>query len=115
MALHRIEERDAGVASALLNTGQQVGGSVGLALLSTIVAQAFARQPGAAMTVDPTTGHPVPVDPAAFTDASIYSYDVAFYWGAGFFVLALAVVLFTIRLRASDLGDETQNAEHVAA
>ena len=115
VALHRIEERDAGVASALLNTGQQVGGSIGLALLSTIVAQAFARQPGATMTVDPTTGHPVPVDPAAFTDASIYSYDVAFYWGAGFFVLALAVVLFTIRLRASDLGDETQNAEHVAA
>ncbi|GAB90150.1 MFS transporter [Gordonia rhizosphera] len=115
VALHRIEERDAGVASALLNTGQQIGGSVGLALLSTIVAQVFARHPGSAMTVDPATGHPVPVDATAFKAASIYSYDVAFYWGAGFFVLALLVALSMIRLRASDMGDETQNAVHVAA
>ncbi|MEE4022804.1 MFS transporter [Gordonia sp. PKS22-38] len=115
VALHRIEERDAGVASALLNTGQQIGGSVGLALLSTIVAQVLARHPGSAMTVDPASGQPVPVDAAAFKEASIYSYDVAFYWGAGFFVLALLVTLATIRLRASDMGDETQNAVHVAA
>jgi hypothetical protein len=57
----------------------------------------------------------VPVDPAGFTAASIHSYDVAFYWGAGFFALALVVTLATIRLRAADLGDETQNAVHVAA
>jgi EmrB/QacA subfamily drug resistance transporter len=115
VALHRIEEHDAGVASALLNTAQQVGGSVGLALLSTIVTQVLTRHPGSAMQADPTTGQPVPVDPAGFTAASIYSYDVAFYWGAGFFALALIVTLITIRLRASDLGDETQNAVHVAA
>ncbi|WP_068274501.1 MFS transporter [Aldersonia kunmingensis] len=113
VSLHRIEERDSGVASALLNTAQQVGGSVGLALLSTIAAQVLLRHPGSAMQVDPATGQLVPADPVGFAAASIHSYDVAFYWGAGFFVLALIVTLFTVRLRASDL-DETQNAVHVA-
>jgi EmrB/QacA subfamily drug resistance transporter len=115
VALHRIKEHDSGVASALLNTAQQVGGAVGLALLSTIFAQVLARHPGSETTIDAATGNPVPVDPAGFTAASIHGYDVAFYWGAGFFVLALIVTLLTIRLRASDMGDETQNAVHVAA
>ncbi|WP_068274514.1 MFS transporter [Aldersonia kunmingensis] len=115
VALHRIEEHDSGVASALLNTSQQVGGSIGLALLSTIVTQVLTRHPGAAMQVDPSTGQMVPVDPVGFAAASIHSYDVAFYWGAGFFVLALIVTLVTIRMKASDLGDETQNAVLVAA
>ncbi len=35
-ALVGVEDHDAGVASALVNTAQQVGGSVGLALLNTI-------------------------------------------------------------------------------
>ena len=35
--------KDAGVASAMVNTMQQVGGSIGTALLSTFVAQATAR------------------------------------------------------------------------
>jgi sugar phosphate permease len=35
-ALSRIEDRIAGVASGLLNTSQQLGGAVGVALISTI-------------------------------------------------------------------------------
>jgi predicted MFS family arabinose efflux permease len=37
-AVAGVEQRDAGLASALLNTSQQVGGAVGLGLLSTIAA-----------------------------------------------------------------------------
>src|SRR5207344_2675104 len=36
VALSRVEDRDAGLASSLLNTGQQVGGALGLALLGTV-------------------------------------------------------------------------------
>jgi EmrB/QacA subfamily drug resistance transporter len=36
VALNRVQERDAGVASSLVNTGQQVGGSIGLAILGTV-------------------------------------------------------------------------------
>ncbi|PXW35561.1 UNVERIFIED_CONTAM: EmrB/QacA subfamily drug resistance transporter [Williamsia faeni] len=115
VALHRIKESDAGVASALLNTSQQVGGSVGIALLSTIVAQALSGQGGSEMTLNPTTGEPVPVNPDSFIDATIHSYDVAFYWGAGFMVLAFLVSTFMIRLNRHSLGDEPQNAAVAAA
>ena len=36
VALHNVAEQDSGVASSLLNTGQQVGGAIGLALLGTV-------------------------------------------------------------------------------
>lgn len=114
VALHRIDEKDSGVASALVNTAQQVGGSVGVALLSTIVAQVMSGDPGSAMKFDPT-GKPIPADPEAFIAASIHSYDVAFYWGAGFMALALVVTTFMIRMNRHALGDETQNAVPVAA
>jgi predicted MFS family arabinose efflux permease len=39
-ATQRVDQRDAGVASAVVNTSQQVGGSVGTALLNTIAASA---------------------------------------------------------------------------
>ena len=35
-----VDRRDAGVASAMVNTGQQIGGSIGTALLSTLAAGA---------------------------------------------------------------------------
>ena len=40
VALHQVDEQDSGVASALLNAAQQVGGAVGTALLTTISVQA---------------------------------------------------------------------------
>ncbi|MGL4304706.1 MAG: MFS transporter [Mycobacteriaceae bacterium] len=113
VALHNIEEKDSGVASALLNTAQQIGGSVGLALLSTIVTQVFTRDPGSAATFDPVTEKLIPVNPEAFMAASIHSYDVAFYWGAGFFLLALVVTLATIRMTADDLKTETSATAHM--
>src|SRR5215471_5448960 len=36
VALNRVAEADSGVASSVLNTGQQVGGAIGLALLGTV-------------------------------------------------------------------------------
>ena len=41
-ALTRVHDRDAGVASALVNTTQQIGGSLGTALLNTLAATATA-------------------------------------------------------------------------
>src|ERR1022692_1770892 len=36
VAMNRVDERDAGLASSLRNVGQQVGGSLGLAILGTV-------------------------------------------------------------------------------
>ena len=45
-ATQGVEFRDAGVASGLANTMQQVGGSIGTSLLTAIAAQAAARSLG---------------------------------------------------------------------
>ncbi|NMN96178.1 MFS transporter [Antrihabitans stalactiti] len=85
-ALHGVAEKDTGVASALLNAAQQVGGSIGTALLTTISVQVAERFYANNATVSDL--------PAK---AAIHSYDVAFYWGALFFLLSVIVVAFTIK------------------
>jgi EmrB/QacA subfamily drug resistance transporter len=67
---------DAGVASARVNTGQQVGGSIGTALLSTLAA-------GAAGAYGST--HQATADLAA--QAAVHGYTAAFAWAAGLFAV----------------------------
>jgi EmrB/QacA subfamily drug resistance transporter len=66
---------DAGVASALVNTNQQVGGSVGTALLNTLAASALAGYLLA-------HGH----SPLALAQAAVHSYVVAFWVSAAILV-----------------------------
>ena len=85
-----VERNEAGVASAMVNTSQQVGGSVGTALLSTLFASsaaAFAR------------AHPTAHGLQAA--ASVHGYDTAFWWAAGIFGVGLliAVLVFPMRVR----------------
>src|SRR5262249_17465893 len=62
VALNRVAEADSGVASSLLNTGQQLGGSIGLAVLGTVawtvVAHSVHAQ-AAHAAVAGRAGHPV--------------------------------------------------------
>ena len=83
-ALMGVQESDAGVASGLLNTTQQIGGAIGLAAVSTI-ATTF-------------TGHYVASHPGtspASGPALTYGFQIAFYVLAGVAALAsvLAIVL----------------------
>ncbi|MFJ4654354.1 MFS transporter [Nocardia sp. NPDC088792] len=97
-ALYAIDDRDAGVASGLLNAVQQIGAAIGTALLTTIAVQVSTRY-----------AHHHPPTPALPAHAAVHSYDVGFYWGAGFFVIAAIVVAITIRVRKLDAvsaGDE---------
>jgi EmrB/QacA subfamily drug resistance transporter len=71
---------DAGVASAMVNTNQQVGGSIGTALLNTIAASAFSSY---LVTHGPS--------PAAQAGAAVHSYIVAFWVSAGIFAAAAIV------------------------
>ncbi|AKJ12996.1 Puromycin resistance protein pur8 [Streptomyces incarnatus] len=43
LATHRVQPRDAGVASAMVSTSQQVGGSIGTALLNTVASSSGHR------------------------------------------------------------------------
>ena len=67
---------DAGVGSATLNTSQQVGGSIGTALLNTLAAgAATAYLVGKVPTPD------------NLASAALHSYTTAFLWSSGFFVV----------------------------
>jgi EmrB/QacA subfamily drug resistance transporter len=71
---------DAGVAAALVNTCQQVGGSIGTALLNTLAASALT-------SYLVTHGH----SPLALAGAAVHSYVVAFWVSAGIFAASAVV------------------------
>jgi MFS family permease len=90
-ALIGIADRDAGVASALVNTTQQVGGSLGTALLNTIAASATATY---------IAGHGAGSSAAG----AVHGYTVAFTWGLGALILA-AVFAFLLVQKQRGLPD----------
>jgi EmrB/QacA subfamily drug resistance transporter len=116
LALSKVREEDTGVASSLLNTGQQVGGSIGLAILGTVAWSAFAKNLGsasasakAAAVAAAKAGHPVSKAKAAAEQTSIfhhalsYGFSHGYYVSAGIAVLALIVTVFMINVKREDL------------
>ena len=80
---------DAGVASATVNTGQQLGGSVGVALLNTLAASAVSGY--VASHISPATlvhGRP---SPALLGQALIHGYTTAFWWAAAIFACGAVI------------------------
>ncbi|MEU9844044.1 MFS transporter [Actinomadura sp. NPDC048032] len=96
-ATGRVAPHEQGAASATLNTMQQVGGSVGTALLNTIAASA---------TADWLTGHEVdlaqrtPQVRAALAEATVHGYSVATWTSAGIILLAALVAGVFVNAKA---------------
>jgi EmrB/QacA subfamily drug resistance transporter len=118
IALSRVPDRDAGLASSLPNVGQQVGGSIGLAVLGTVAwtvvantAHHSAEAARAAAAAAAKAGHPVHVTAAQAKAASAAIYNHALSTGfsrgfevsAGIMVIALIVVLAAVRVKRADL------------
>ncbi len=93
-ALIGIDPHDAGVASALLNTTQQIGGSLGTALLNTLYAWAVTSY---------LVAHAGLAPQVAQVEALIHGYRVAFFWGAVFIALALVVAVVLINAKKDDI------------
>ena len=79
--LHDAGEHDVGVASAMINTSQQIGGSLGAALLNTIAISSTA----AFIKGHAALGKSAPVYGA------VHGFTTTFKWGAGF-LFACAIV-----------------------
>ena len=118
VALSRVSDRDAGLAASLPNVGQQVGGSIGLALLGTVAWTVVANtvhhsvaSAKAAAAAAAQAGHPVHVSAAQAKAATATIYDHALSVGfsrgfevsAGIMLLALIVTLAFIRVTRADL------------
>jgi EmrB/QacA subfamily drug resistance transporter len=108
--LNKVTPGDAGAASSLPNIGQQVGGSIGLAVVGTVawsaVASSVRSQTAAAAA---KAGAHVSGAKAAALHAQIYRHALAtgfsrgYLVSAGILVLALIIALAVVRVTRQDL------------
>jgi EmrB/QacA subfamily drug resistance transporter len=100
--------RDAGIASACTNTGQQLGVAIGTALLNTIAASATAGY---------LAGHPHGRPARGLAQlAAIHSYTTVFWWCAGIFAAGAVICGAILRpgplpLRAPAAGNQAPGKE----
>lgn len=81
-----VEDDDSGVASAMVDTGQQLGGSIGAALLTTIFSRSAA---------DFIANHGGPARAAAA--GAVHGYTTAFWWATAIFIIGTAVTALVMR------------------
>ena len=84
LATHGVQPRDAGIASAMVNTSQQVGGAIGTALLNTIAASA---------TTAYLVGHATAGGSKSLLQAQalVHGYTSAIWWAVGILAVASAI------------------------
>ena len=81
-----VAPQDAGVASATVTVGQQLGASIGTSLLNTIFAGAVASYVAAHLATARVIGRP------ALTGLALaHGYDTAFWWTAGIFAVGAVI------------------------
>jgi EmrB/QacA subfamily drug resistance transporter len=85
-----VDPHDAGAASAVVNASQQVGGSLGVALLNTIAISAGTGY----LEAHPPSG---PTDTLALAEGTVHGFQVGFGWGAALLFLGAVVVMVFIR------------------
>jgi EmrB/QacA subfamily drug resistance transporter len=113
IALSKVDDKDAGLASSLPNVGQQVGGALGLAILGTVawtaVADSVHSQLKAAAVAAAKSGHTVHATAGAKIPAAIYNHAISVGFSHGYLVsagialLALVVTIAMIRVTKEDL------------
>jgi EmrB/QacA subfamily drug resistance transporter len=103
VALAKVPNKDAGVASALLNTGQQVGGSIGLAILGTVAWSAVASNTKSAIAATHGAHLSAAAQTALSNHALAYGFGRGYLVAAGISVLALIIALVMIRIKKADL------------
>ncbi len=93
-----ISPEDAGVASATVNTSQQIGGSIGTALLNTL----------AATTATNFLAHKIPSQ-LLLAEAGVHSYITAFRWSALVFLVGAVISFFLLKWGKQEIGGETMH------
>jgi len=112
VGLTKVNPGDTGVASSLVNVGQQVGGAIGLAIVGTVawtaVASSLRSAAAAAAAAAQAGAHPTAAQAAAL-QAQIHHHALATGFSKGYLVsagiLALipVIALFVMRVSRADL------------
>jgi predicted MFS family arabinose efflux permease len=118
VSLAKVAPSETGVASSLFNAGQQIGGSVGLAVLGTVAWSAVASNlrsaaasAQAAADAAAKAGHAAHLSPAAQQAAELamsnhalaYGFSRGYVVSAGIMLLGLVIAVVTIRIKRADL------------
>ncbi|MEV4813106.1 MFS transporter [Micromonospora avicenniae] len=103
LAAHGVQPRDAGIASAMVNTSQQIGGSIGTALLNTVAASSTAAWLATHLNGQPTA--------QLANQAAVHGYVTAMWWTVGVMLAAAAIVVVFVNAgreggSAAPAGDE---------
>jgi EmrB/QacA subfamily drug resistance transporter len=109
VSLAGVPNKDAGAASSLLNAGQQVGGSIGLAVLGTVawsavynnLHSAAAAAHGAAAHLTPAAAKAAQT--AAYNHALASGFSRGYLVSAAIALLALIIALVAIRIKRADM------------
>ena len=96
-AIRGVEPADAGVASGLVSANTQVGGSLGLALLSTLAATSTRHYLAGK--------HP---NPSVLAHAAVHGYTTGFWWAAGFFAAGALITGLLLHGRAPRTAPRTE-------
>jgi Na+/melibiose symporter-like transporter len=101
LALVGVGGHDAGAASAVLNATQQVGASIGTALLATLSVGAITNY-----FTDAVAHGTNPADPTVGLKAQVAGYTTAFTWASVLLVIGALVAAVLIKATKEDLPDE---------
>jgi EmrB/QacA subfamily drug resistance transporter len=100
-ALYGVSNHDTGVASAVLNTSQQIGGSIGTALLNTLYTTAVANY-----VIDRQLDAPTP-------DALVNGFVQTFWVGAGLIAIGAIVWVRFVRVTKEEMNTVSASAAHI--
>jgi EmrB/QacA subfamily drug resistance transporter len=104
VSLSKVADSDSGIASSMLNVGQQLGGSIGLAVLGTVswsaYATSFGKQAAAAHLSPAQLASP---PQAIIAHALAVGIHRGFLVAAGIALLGLVVTVVAIRVKREDL------------
>ncbi|WTJ79329.1 MFS transporter [Kitasatospora sp. NBC_01539] len=117
IAVAGVSDHETGAASGLLNSVQQIGGALGLSILTTVFSTAAKSKatelvPGFLKGASPEQAeqfqrtHEFPVGSAAYSETLAHGIGQGFIVGAVLAVVALLVAVFMVTAKASDLPSE---------
>lgn len=100
LSTYEVEARDSGIASAMINTSQQVGGAIGTAFLNSIAASSTS-----AFAAAHATHH----GPSSALRGLVHGYATAIWWAVAILVVAAVVAVVSVnapRPRIDSAGEE---------